>query len=218
MTHNKEDYLKALFHYGGGDELVSNKQIADALQIAPASVTEMLVKLQRDELIYYEPYKGSRLTPRGMEFATSLVRGHRLWEVFLSRHLGYSWSEAHEDAELLEHITPPRLTARLDEYLNYPDYCPHGNAIPHPGGLIDRTPLQTLDQLLPGTTSYIRRVTEDKSLMDCLQEKGITIGSPVYLIEAAGDDGSFIFELDGKRTQISRQAAGQIFVEKIHAL
>ncbi len=36
------------------------------------------------------------------------------------RHLGYSWSEAHEDAELLEHITPRRLTARLDQFLNYP--------------------------------------------------------------------------------------------------
>ncbi|NLA53242.1 MAG: metal-dependent transcriptional regulator [Clostridiales bacterium] len=216
MTPNKEDYLKALFQLSVEDELVSNKQIAEALQIAPASVTEMLIKLQREELIYYEPYKGSRLTAKGMAVATSLVRGHRLWEVFLTRHLGYSWSEAHEDAELLEHITPPRLTARLDEYLNFPAYSPHGHAIPQPDGQIDRTPLETLDHLPVGITSYISRVREDKSLMDCLQEKGIAIGSSVQIVEAADEGGYFLLDLDGKNVQISRQAAGQIFVEQIH--
>ncbi|MEM5817806.1 MAG: metal-dependent transcriptional regulator, partial [Desulfitobacterium hafniense] len=95
MTPNKEDYLKAIYKLGGLERLVSNKRIAEALQIAPASVTEMLGKMKRECLIHYEPYKGSRLTDEGMRTAISLVRGHRLWEVFLMRHLGYSWSEAH---------------------------------------------------------------------------------------------------------------------------
>ncbi|NLC32300.1 MAG: metal-dependent transcriptional regulator [Clostridiales bacterium] len=214
MTPNKEDYLKALFQLSVEDELVSNKQIADALQIAPASVTEMLVKLKKDDLIFYEPYKGSRLTPRGMEFATRLVRGHRLWEVFLSRHLGYSWREAHEDAELLEHLTPPRLSARLDAYLNHPTHCPHGSAIPGLDGSIQRTPLQSLDLMPPGSTSYIRRVKEDESLMDSLQEMGIAIGSPVEMVEAAADKSAFKLNLGGKLTRISRQAASLIFVEQ----
>ena len=104
MTPNKEDYLKAIYKLGGMEEQVSNKQIAESLQIAPASVTEMLGKLKREGLIHYEPYKGSRLTDAGMRIAITLVRGHRLWEVFLMRHLGYSWSEAHEDAELLDYL------------------------------------------------------------------------------------------------------------------
>jgi DtxR family Mn-dependent transcriptional regulator len=215
MTPNKEDYLKAIYKLGGMEELVNNKQIAETLQIAPASVTEMLGKLKREGLIHYEPYKGSCLTPEGIQVAISLVRGHRLWEVFLMRHLGYSWSEAHEDAELLEHITPPRLTARLDKFLNYPAYCPHGSAIPHPDGQIDHAPLLTLNLLPMGAASHIRRVKEEKELLDYLQENGITIGCSVRIIEAAAYEGPLTLDLEGKRVQISYKAACQIYVDEI---
>lgn len=215
MTPNKEDYLKAIYKLGGLEKLVGNKQIAEALQIAPASVTEMLGKLRREGLIEYQPYKGSLLTDEGMRAAISLVRGHRLWEVFLMRHLGYSWSEAHEDAELLEHITPARLTARLDQFLNYPAYCPHGSAIPHPDGRVDRIPMQTLNLLAVGVTSHIRRVTEEKELLDYLQEKGIAIGNSVRIMEAGAYEGPLTLDLEGKRVQISYKAACQIYVDQM---
>lgn len=214
MTPNKEDYLKEIYKLGGMEEQVSNKQIAESLQIAPASVTEMLGKLKREGLIHYEPYKGSRLTDAGMRIAITLVRGHRLWEVFLMRHLGYSWSEAHEDAELLEHITPLRLTARLDQFLNYPAYCPHGSAIPHPDGQVDLTPLQPLNLLPIGQISHIRRVTEEKELLDYLQASGITIGSAVRIVEAGAYEGPLTLDLEGKQVQISYKAACHIYVDE----
>lgn len=214
MTPNKEDYLKAIYKLGGLEELVSNKQIAEALQIAPASVTEMLGKLKREKLIHYEPYKGSRLTDEGIRSAISLVRGHRLWEVFLMRHLGYSWSEAHEDAELLEHITPARLINRLDQFLNYPAYCPHGSAIPHSGRQIEPAVLQTLNLLPVGVTSHIRRVTEEKELLDYLQKSGVAIGSAARIIEAAAYEGPLTLDLEGERVQISYKAACQIYVDQ----
>lgn len=214
MTPNKEDYLKEIYKLGGMEEQVSNKQIAESLQIAPASVTEMLGKLKREGLIHYEPYKGSRLTDAGMRIAITLVRGHRLWEVFLMRHLGYSWSEAHEDAELLEHITPSRLTARLDQFLNYPAYCPHGSAIPHPDGQVDLTPLQPLNLLPIGQISHIRRVTEERELLDYLQASGITIGSAVRIVEAGAYEGPLTLDLEGKQVQISYKAACHIYVDE----
>lgn len=218
MTPNKEDYLKAIYKMGGLEELVSNKKIAEELQIAPASVTEMLGKLKKEELIHYEPYKGSRLTDKGMGAAVSLVRGHRLWEVFLMRHLGYSWSEAHEDAELLEHITPARLANRLDQFLNYPAYCPHGSAIPHPGKPAVTIPLQALNLLPAGVTSYIRRVTEEKELLDYLQKNGVVIGKPVRIIDAAAYEGPLTLDLGGKNVQISYKAACQIYVDQTETL
>lgn len=218
MTPNKEDYLKTIYKLGGLEKLVSNKQIAEVLQIAPASVTEMLGKLKREGLIQYEPYKGSSLTEEGMRAAISLVRGHRLWEVFLMRHLGYSWSEAHEDAELLEHITPQRLTNRLDQFLNYPAYCPHGSSIPHPDGQIDLVPMQPLIHLAVGVSSHIRRVTEEKILLDYLQERGIVIGGTVRIVEAAAYEGPLTLDMNGKRIQISYKAACQIYVEDTEGL
>ena len=218
MTPNKEDYLKAIYKLGALEKLVGNKQIADELQVAPASVTEMLGKLKREGLIRYEPYKGSRLTDEGMRSAILLVRGHRLWEVFLMRHLAYSWSEAHEDAELLEHITPQRLMARLDHFLNYPAYCPHGSAIPHPDGQIDQMMLQPLNLLPIGAVSYIRRVTEEKELLDYLQKSGVAIGSPVCIVEAGEYEGPLTLQLQEKRIQISYKAACQIYVDQTEKL
>lgn len=213
MTPNKEDYLKEIYKLGGSERLVGNKQISDVLKIAPASVTEMLGKLNREGLIQYEPYKGSRLTQDGLRIAVSLLRGHRLWEVFLMRHLGYSWSEAHEDAELLEHITPQRLTARLDQFLNYPAYCPHGSAIPHSDGQMDSIPLQTLNQLSAGETSHIRKVTEERELLDYLQGLGIEIGGAVTVVSIGAYEGPLTLDLNGKQIQISYKAACQIYVD-----
>ncbi len=213
MTPNKEDYLKEIYKLGGAEELVGNKQISDALKISPASVTEMLGKLRRESLIKYESYKGSRLTQEGLRVAISLLRGHRLWEVFLMRHLGYSWSEAHEDAELLEHITPPRLACRLDKFLLNPPYCPHGNAIPHVDGQIDNIPLQTLSQLSEGEPSHIRKVIEEKELLDYLQGMGIEIGSAVTVVSIGAYEGPLTLDLDGRMVQISYKAACQIYVD-----
>ena len=59
-----------------------------------------------------------------------LVRIHRLWEVFLVNHLGYSWEDVHEEAEKLEHAASPLLMEKLDRFLGYPEMCPHGRTIP----------------------------------------------------------------------------------------
>lgn len=217
MTPNKEDYLKEIYKLGGAENVVSNKQIAGVLRIAPASVTEMLNKLSEEGLIQYEPYKGSRLTGEGIEIASRLLRGHRLWEVFLLRHLGYSWSEAHEDAELLEHVSPPRLTERLDKFLNYPAYCPHGNAIPRTDGQIQASSLITLNRLNIGEKSIIRRVTEEKELLDYLEALGIRIGCAVKVVSVGDYEGPLTLELDGKEIQISYKAACQVYVDDIYS-
>lgn len=215
MTPNKEDYLKVIYKLGGAEARVGNKQIADALKIAPPSVSEMLGKLNRAGLIDYEAYKGSSLTAEGLQAALALVRGHRLWEVFLIRNLGYSWSEAHEDAELLEHITPPRLSERLEKFLNYPAYCPHGSAIPDIDGRISSSPLQTLEKLSEGESSYIRKVIEETELLDYLQGLGLEIGTAVTLVSIGAYEGPLTLDINGKRIQISYKAACQIYVDQV---
>lgn len=217
MTPNKEDYLKALFQCADEDQglLVSNKTIAEALNISPASVTEMLIKLSREELIDYEPYKGSRLTPQGKELATALIRGHRLWEVFLSRRLHYSLYEAHEDAELLEHITPLRLTQRLEEFLDYPQHCPHGHPIPRQDGRIAPKPLLSLGELPLLSKARIQRVKEEKDLLLYLEKNGIKVGSIVQVIKKAGEQEPVTLMHEGRLLPLPAEFSPFIHVEVI---
>lgn len=212
MTASKEDYLKVIYEAGGLDAPVPNKAISDALGVAPASVTEMLAKLRGQGLISYTAYKGSRLTQEGLAACIDVVRSHQLWEVFLQRCLGYSWRESHEDAHLLEHVTSPRLAERLNAFLNYPETCPHGAAIPQNGVQGAGPALQPLSSLCEGARAKLSRVEEDGALLDYLEQSGLEIGATIAVTHVAPYEGPVTFLQNGVDITVSHKAARQIYV------
>ncbi|MGL5437904.1 MAG: metal-dependent transcriptional regulator [Lachnospiraceae bacterium] len=213
MTSNQEDYLKTIYDEGGLETTVPNKIIAEKLGIAQASVSEMLSKLNQQGLITYEAYKGSRLTAAGLAACIDVVRSHRLWEVFLMRHLGYTWREAHEDAHLLEHIAPARMIDRLDDFLNNPQTCPHGSLIPQKGKTPASVALHRLSDLSAGETAIICRVVEDGSLLDYLERSGLQIHKLIKVVLVDDYEGPVTFQQDNREICISFKAATQVFVE-----
>lgn len=212
MTSNKGDYLKAIYESGGAEEKVQNKVIAEKLGVTPASVSEMITKMQKQGLVEYLPYKGTSLTPKGLKTCIELIRSHRIWEVFLMEYLGYSWREAHEDAHILEHATPTRLVDRLDLFLNHPTTCPHGSIIPQKGKGIEKTQLYRLSDMRVGDEVVISRVIEDGKLLDYLQEVGLEIGKSVKLLSFEPYEGPISFAQDDREITISYKAAMQIYV------
>ena len=101
-----------------------------------AFVTKMLQSLHEQGFVEYARYKGVRLTPKGRESAIELLRHHRLLERFLTDILGFSFEEAHHEAERMEHVISEAFEARLDVFLNHPTTCPHGAPIPRPDGTL----------------------------------------------------------------------------------
>ena len=182
MTSGKEDYLKAIYIISEDHELVSNKELSDMLHVSPPSVSEMIMKLQKEGYVDYTAYKGSKMTRKGRREAGKLFRFHALWEVFLVEKLHFSWSEAHEQADGLEHQTSDMLAERLDEFLGHPEHCPHGDPIPKADGSRKGLTFRTLSDLKEGDSTTIRRIVEDYSLMDYLQEKGIHPDMRVFLL------------------------------------
>ncbi|MEG0678352.1 MAG: metal-dependent transcriptional regulator, partial [Carnobacterium sp.] len=136
MTPNKEDYLKIIYELGGTEKKINNKEIVKRLGVSAASVSEMMSKLLKEGYIERLPYQGVELNEKGLRKASTLIRKHRLWEVFLVEHLGYSWNEVHAEAEVLEHVSSIELTNRLENYLNFPKICPHGGMIPEKNGIL----------------------------------------------------------------------------------
>ena len=135
LSYAEENYLKAILKLSSApDWTVNTNAIAAHLETAAASVTDMLKRLSDKELISYKRYKGASLTPEGQHLATQLIRKHRLWETFLAHSLGMSWDEIHDLAEELEHIQSDLLTDRLESFLGYPKFDPHGEPIPNAQG------------------------------------------------------------------------------------
>ena len=131
FTSTEENYIKAIFHLSeDGDDAISTNDIARQISASAASVTDMLKKLKQKKIVTYEKYQGVRLTKEGDNIAKSIVRKHRLWEVFLVEKLGYSWDKIHDIAEQLEHIQSEEMINKLDKFLGFPRFDPHGDPIP----------------------------------------------------------------------------------------
>lgn len=120
MSQSREDYIKYIYEHGQ-DRVVSNKMIAQGLNISAPSVSEMIAKLASESLVTYEPYQGAVLTKAGSKMAQDLIRKHEIWEYFLEKELGYTKTEVHELAEILEHSTPNELADRLARYIDFPE-------------------------------------------------------------------------------------------------
>ena len=215
MTPNREDYLKLILELGGDKQKVSNKQIVSGLTISGASVSEMISKLVKEGLVSHSPYQGVQLTSSGLEKASTLVRKHRLWEVFLVNHLGYSWNEVHDDAEVLEHVTSSQLEKRLDAYLEHPEYCPHGGMIPQDGKVIHEKERKTLVDYPVGAEIRIARVLDEKDLLDYLVNLKVNIHEEFTISDVAAYEGPITLENDHKKVSISYKAASTIFVDQL---
>lgn len=212
MTSNREDYLKQLYRLEG-EEGITNKQLAEVLNVSPASVSEMLAKLNREGLVHYTAHRRISLTEAGRVRAAALLQGHRLWEVFLREHLHYSWSEAHEDAELLEHVSPPRLVERLDAFLHHPERCPHGSIIPRPGKLPLQDRLIPLTQVEQGRPVTVRLIREEHALLDYLEAQDIRLGERAVVQSIGAYEGLVTLLTRGKEIQLTYRAASQVYAE-----
>ena len=215
MTPNREDYLKIILEVGGDTTKVNNKQIVSSLDVSAASVSEMISKLVKEELVEHSPYQGVQLTASGLQKASSLIRKHRLWEVFLVEHLDYSWNEVHDDAEVLEHVTSEHLADHLENYLNHPEHCPHGGSIPKKEEVVHEERRQTLESYPVGTKVRIARVLDEKELLDYLVTIDLNINEEYEIVDIAAYEGPITIQNDRKKIPVSFKAASTIFVDKI---
>src|SRR5512141_796055 len=103
MSASTEEYLEALYTLSQKEEKVSTSAISKRLNIAPASVTEMLKKLAENGYVEYLPYQGVSLTAKGHEMAEKMTRKHRLLERFLHDMLKIGTDKVHKEACAMEH-------------------------------------------------------------------------------------------------------------------
>jgi DtxR family Mn-dependent transcriptional regulator len=216
-TLTEENYLKSIFHLSKADALVSTNDIAKRMETSAASVTDMVKRLSTKKLVNYKPYKGVKLTGEGGRIASAIVRKHRLWECFLVDKLDYSWDEVHELAEQLEHVESDDLTARLEAFLGFPEFDPHGDPIPDAKGRFKKTTKELLADAKTGRT-YVVAGVKDSSVefLQYLDSIGLVLGVRVKLKDRIEFDGTNIVEIEkGKQLMISEKGSLNIYLKPI---
>ena len=215
MTLSEEDYIKAIYHLSKGDRaMVSTNAIAEQMNTKPSSVTDMVKKLSDKGMVNYKRYKGVSLTEIGSKSALSIVRKHRLWEVFLVEKLDFAWDEVHEVAEQLEHIKSEALIEKLDAHLGFPRVDPHGDPIPSKDGEFKKVIKKLLSEVEIGTEGICVGVKDSSApFLKFLDKNSIAIRDTIKVTEKEEFDGSLYIEVNGKKVHISKQIASNLYLE-----
>ncbi len=215
LSYTEENYLKYIFKIGADNGLgeAGTNELANYLSVKPASVNEMLKKMKEKKLVNYEKYGKIKLTKMGEKLAIDIVRKHRLWETFLYEKLEFSWDEVHEVAEELEHINSKKLINKLDKFLEYPEYDPHGNPIPNDKGVLKKQSKKTLSEIEVGKSCKMVAVKDNSSpFLQYVVGLGLGINNKIKVISREEFDGLTIIEINGELKSVSQKFCDNIFV------
>lgn len=218
LTISKENYLKAIYKHREGENLpVPASYIADELQVSSAAISKMAKTLSGEGLLDYQKHKGVRLTDEGEKFALKVIRKHRLWELFLINVLGLSWAEVHDEAERLEHSTSDFLINKMDEYLGFPKFDPHGSPIPDKNGKLPELPsVLKMEHCEVGKKYIIARVQDgDAQLMRYFTRIGINLNTEITIVEKFSFDNSVSIEMKDNNFLLSEKVVQSIWIADV---
>jgi DtxR family transcriptional regulator, Mn-dependent transcriptional regulator len=217
-TETVDKYLEAIFYIAAEGDVVRPSRLAYWLLVSAPSVSNALVRLQRDGWIDIGADRSVTLTEGGLSTATSLVRRHRILERWLTDVLGFDWASADIEADRISSAISDAVVDRIDASMGSPATCPHGNVIPgrdaHYGVLV------ALADLAPGTPATVRRISEvaehdAPTLLSMLADHAIHEGSEVHVIESNVGPNDVALILAGTELTLSLEAARLIWVQTI---
>jgi DtxR family transcriptional regulator, Mn-dependent transcriptional regulator len=190
LTTAVQDYAKAIYTLESRSGTASTTELAELLEVRPASVSGMLRKLATLGLVEHERYRGVRLTEHGRRVALEVIRHHRLVELFLVESLGMTWDEVHAEAEVLEHALSEELEELIAAKLGNPTVDPHGDPIPSRELKLAETSNPALAELEPGDSAIVVRISDSEpEMLRFLGERGIGPGTRLELVERQPFDG-----------------------------
>jgi DtxR family transcriptional regulator, Mn-dependent transcriptional regulator len=213
--HSEENYLKTLFKLGNKQvKKVNNVALSKELGLNPATVLEMVRKLSQKSLVQLASDKTIQLTDKGKKRALLTIRKHRLWEVFLVDKLQYKWNEVHELAEQLEHIESADMIDRLEAFLGYPPFDPHGDPIPDKNGKLKPNASVPLSSGQKGKTYVVMNLAEtEDQFLNYLSKLNIKPGTKIKITDINEYDASLSVLISKKEIQLTDKVAKNILVQ-----
>lgn len=215
LSFTEENYLKALLKItlDSGIAEVGTNELASSLDVKPATANDMLKKLKDKKYVDYKKYGKINMTRQGKKIAIDILRKHRIWETFLFEKLDFSWDEVHEVAEQLEHIHSQKLIDKLDKFLDYPEFDPHGDPIPNKNGQLKVQFKKTLSEVEPGTSCKMVAVKDNSStFLKYVVNVGLGLNNEISVLSKNEYDSISLIEVNGKKSSVSQKFAENIYV------
>jgi DtxR family Mn-dependent transcriptional regulator len=119
-------------------------------------------------------------------------------------------------AEQLEHIQSAKLVDKLEEFLNFPEFDPHGDPIPKANGEIPTIDKILLSELKENELCKVVAVKDTSTVfLQYLEKLCITIGTPIKVLERIDFDGSLSIQIAGEEARnVSMKFAESLFVKR----
>ena len=213
-----EDYLGVIYTLDRDRETIIGVKLSELLEVSAPTVTETLKRMIRDKWITMDEKKEIHLTEKGNKAAASIIRKHMLTEWMLSRILDVPWSQVHEEAHKIEHSISADVAEKMQERLDDPKLCPHGN--PFPGYEDMAKNWLHLVDMEKGDNFIIRRIhefgEEDLDLMNFLQKNGIQPTVEGVVIEKLPFNETITLQVGKREVSLGFKTAKLIFVDKIN--
>ena len=210
-----EEYLESIYRLQQSQGVARTSALVKMLNVAPGTITNTIKRLERDQLVTHEPYKGVKLTDLGRRKAIDVLRRHRLSERLLTDILNLDWGTAHEAACRLEHGLTNEVLTHLERVLGHPKTCPHGNPIPSTYGEIVEDTSQPLTRLNKGEKGIIAKIKhEEPEVLRYLASLNLKPDVAVEMIEQAPFQGPITLKINGNTSAISRTMAEKIRINK----
>ncbi len=211
----EENYLKTLFLLRNEEGEVNVNDLSKHLGIKMPTVTSMMKKLAKKDLVHYESYKPLKLTTSGEKEAALIVRKHRLTEMYLVEKMGFGWEEVHTIAEQVEHIKAPKFFDKMDELLGNPKLDPHGSPIPDKNGRIDTKISRKLCDCNSGDMVKIAAVINSSDdFLKFLNSREISLGLQMKILNIEPFDHSMTVRYGSRPTEtLSKTVSERLLVE-----
>jgi DtxR family transcriptional regulator, Mn-dependent transcriptional regulator len=233
MNNSTEEYLEALFTLTLDGCKATTTDIAQKLNVAPASVTEKIKKMADEGYVIYAPYQGVTLTASGFEEAKKMTRKHRLMERFLHDMLHIGNEKVHSEACAMEHGLSNETERALCQTLKSPAKCPDDHQeIPAcdlkfdsceecknwNGDNLDEvgkrnSNIVSVASLKEKQEAKVAFIRGDTKSLKRLQDMGLTPGTKIRVNRIAPMKGPVEISLRGCKIALGDEVACNVFVE-----
>jgi len=205
-----EDVLKQLLEWREAGESADRSRLASVLRLSVHRLDLLLSKMVARGVVE-EKEAAIRLTPDGEQWATQVMRAHRLWELYLADEARLPMRFVHKTAHHLEHRVSADEIDALDAHLGHPLYDPHGDPIPSASGSLPPGQGVSLAEWPVGQDGRIVHLEDEPvQAFSELMQAGISVGSRIRLV--ALDEHEVKIEHDGEPRTLPRRLAANITV------